>query len=181
MTTGNFPRCNCASGAVLQGVELAPGLPALQCPACDGSVLKLDDYRSWQPAPAAVTQPPHVPEIEDRPSARSCPACGRLMQRHRVGSSPDFRVDHCAPCQLVWLDRGEWPALTQAGLAGRLAEILTERWQRRLQNDEIRQQREAALRGKHGDACLDELARIRTWLAEQPHRDELIALLRTGW
>lgn len=181
MKTTSFPRCNCASGALLQGIELAPGLSALQCPACDGSLLKLADYRNWQPVAKALPQPENAPRIEDRPSARSCPDCGRLMQRHRVGSSPDFRVDHCSACQLVWLDRGEWSALAQAGLAERLSEILTERWQRRLQTDDARQQREAALRGKHGDACLDELARIRTWFAEQPQRDELIALLRTGW
>lgn len=182
MPTNTISRCSCASGALLQASSLATGLHALQCPACDGSLLRLADYRDWQRAnPSGNPVTGDKPAIEDRPSARSCPECGRLMQRHRVGSQPDFRIDHCAHCQLIWLDRGEWEALAQTGLASRLPEILTERWQRRVQGEELRQQREAALRDKHGEACLKELARIRNWLTGQAHRDELLALLRTGW
>jgi hypothetical protein len=59
--------------------------------------------------------------------------------------------------------------------------VLSDAWQRQLRDDEVSGQREAALRARHGDACIDELVRIRTWLDEQPQRDELIALLRAGW
>ena len=35
--------------------------------------------------------------------------------------------------------------------------------------------------GGFADACIDELARVRAWLATQPQRETLLALLRSGW
>lgn len=142
----------------------------------------MDDYRAWrdQSAPPAGASPP-APATSTDSGARHCPACARLMHRYRVGARPDFRLDRCAPCQTVWFDAGEWQALLAAGLGARLEEILSDGWQRQLQADELRQGREAVLRQRHGDACIDELARMRQWLQAQPHRDELLALLRAGW
>jgi len=42
----------------------------------------------------------------------------------------------------------------------------------------VRAVRLAALRRRYGNECIDELDRIRAWLDTQPHRDELLALLR---
>jgi len=168
----------------MAAAELSPGLTARQCGACGASALKLDDYRQWrerQPASGPVTEPAARAEEEQDVRARTCPACTRLMQRYRVGTQPDFRLDACSACQLVWLDRGEWASLAQGDLSGRLTEILSEAWQRRLRADELRNRREAGLRAKHGDACIDELIRVRSWLDAQPQREELLALLRAGW
>ena len=105
------------------------------------------------------------------------------MQRLRVGAKPDFRVDRCAGCQALWFDRGEWAALAASGLASRLEEILSDAGQRQLQAAELRERREADLRRKHGDACIDEIARVHQWLHAQPaaQREELLSLLRAGW
>lgn len=175
-------RCGCAAHAELSVSELAPGLPARQCPGCEGSLLELDDYRRWRdnsPAPAPL---PDQDATEDG-GVRHCPACARLMQRLRVGAKPNFRVDRCAGCQALWFDRGEWAALAASGLASRLEEILSDAGQRQLQAGELRERREAALRHKHGDACIDEIARMHQWLRAQPaaQREELLSLLRAGW
>jgi Zn-finger nucleic acid-binding protein len=146
--------------------------------------LYLDDHQQWRANhPGAVlNEPPATLAQEDHhSSARTCPACARLMQRHRVGVQPDFWLDRCAPCQLVWFDPHEWSALVNAGLAGGLHAVLSDTWQRHVRENEVRAVREAALRSKHGDECIDELARIRLWLNGQPQRDELLALLRSGW
>ena len=177
-------RCACSPQAEMAAAELSPGLAAQQCGACGACALQLDDYRQWrerQPAAAAMTEPAARAEEELDARARMCPGCARLMQRYRVGTQPDFRLDACSACQLVWLDRGEWASLAQGDLSGRLTEILSEAWQRRLRADELRGRREAGLRAKHGDACIDELIRIRGWLDAQPQREELLALLRAGW
>lgn len=179
-------RCACAPQAEMSIDELSPGLGAVRCGRCGGAVLRLDDYRRWRerhPAAAANVGASPPPQAEEEPQsrARACPACARLMQRYRVGTQPDFRLDACSACQLVWLDRGEWASLAQGDLAGRLTDILSDAWQRRLRADELRQRREAALRGKYGDDCIDELIRIRGWLDAHPQRDELLALLRAGW
>ncbi len=172
---------NCGFGQTLTKVRLAPSLSALRCQACEGTLLDVTDYRFWcerEPVAPDQTAPPL--SGEDTP-ARSCPSCNRLMHRYRVGIQPDFRIDHCAACQEIWLDRGEWDALVRSGLALRLTDIVTEAWQRRMQDAASHVRREAGLRQKHGDACVDELLRIREWLAAQPAREELIALLRAGW
>ncbi|MET7015554.1 TFIIB-type zinc ribbon-containing protein [Uliginosibacterium flavum] len=153
-----------------------------QCEACGGVLLDMSDYRQWrqQAAPSAESGAEDH-EVSDSPSARGCPSCTRLMQRYRVGLTPDFRVDHCPACQLVWLDKGEWQTLAQAGLTASLGEIVSTAWQRRIQSDELRALRETALRSKHGDACIDEIKRMREWLNTQPQHEELIALLRADW
>ncbi len=175
-------RCACEAHPVLGLLELSGGLPVRGCDACGGTVLELDDYRRWrEQAGAEARAAMSVPAVEDHPAARPCPSCTRLMQRVRVGATPDFRLDRCAGCALLWLDRGEWEALRSAGLATRLEDILSERWQRDLQAQEVRTRREAQLQEKHGAECMAELARVRDWLAAQPHRDELLALLRAGW
>ncbi|MFT3735974.1 MAG: zf-TFIIB domain-containing protein [Rhodocyclaceae bacterium] len=174
--------CNCPAQAELSRAELAPGLPAQQCEACGGVLLGMVDYRQWRERAAATAVAEQAaPEVSDSPAARGCPSCTRLMQRYRVGVTPDFRVDHCPECQLVWLDKGEWAALAQAGLAAKLGEIVSAAWQRRVQSDDLRARREAGLRSRHGDACIDEIKRMREWLDTQPQREELIALLRAGW
>lgn len=173
-------RCTCEQRAQLLPAQLEQGLPGLRCPACAGELLALEDWRRWRDTAPAVTAPLDAAVRTDG-GARRCVQCDRLMQRLRVGSQPDFRVDRCAGCRLVWFDAGEWAALLSAGLATRLEDVLSDAGQRQLQADESRQRREQVLRAKHGDACIDELARVRQWLAGQPHPDELIALLRAGW
>ncbi len=176
--------CVCEKRAPLRAVELAPGLRAQGCDECHGSLLGLDDYRAWADAqlctgPMGPAEAPPVASTDA--GVRQCPSCTRLMQRLRVGASPDFRVDRCSRCQWVWLDAGEWAALAGAGLATQLGEILSDGWQRQLRDEESRGRREAELRARHGDECIDELNRIRAWLSAQPQRDALLALLRTGW
>lgn len=181
-------RCACPGQGVLKPVSLAAKLPAGQCAACEGTMLDLATYRGWRdqadrPDAALPDMVIHgLLAVEDWPGARSCPRCARLMQRLRVSTElPDFRIDRCGSCQIVWLDRGEWAALAANGLAWRLDEVLSDGWQRQLQREEVRARREEALRERHGDDCMDELARVRQWLAGQDRRDELIALLRAGW
>lgn len=180
-------RCVCAAAAVLRPQALAPGLSADTCGDCHGHWLAMDDYRRWvtnQPESAPVDDtdlPALRPAAAAEDKARACPSCQRWMERLRVGRSPDFRLDRCSACQRVWLDVGEWDALATAGLATRLGDILSDGWQRQLRDADAQARREADLRARHGDACIDELARTRTWLATQPQRETLLALLRSGW
>lgn len=181
-------RCTCSGQGLMKPILLATGLPAHRCAACEGTLLALDAYRRWRDDPEAAPAIESAAAIhgllavEDAPGARSCPRCQRLMQRLRVSTDlPHFRIDRCTPCQTVWFDRGEWEALAQDGLAWRLDEVLSDGWQRQLQQADLRARREQALRARLGDDCLDELTRVRGWLDGQPRREELISLLRAGW
>ena len=177
--------CVCDAHSVLKAKELAPGLSAMACSDCDGQLLMLSDYRRWvdtlgEDVPSANHASTPV-AVRDEVGVRHCPSCARLMERLRVGQQPDFRVDRCSSCQSVWMDAGEWSALGNAQLTTRLGEILSDGWQRQLRQEESRSRREAELRARHGDECIDELQRVRTWLSQQEQPDILLALLRSGW
>lgn len=173
--------CRCPGHGALQTVALAERLLAAECADCGGTLLAMDDWRAWHAsAPSTPGGIDEVIEIFDAATARHCPECDRLMQRLRVSAGQDFRIDRCTHCQNLWFDRGEWPALVGRGLTDRLDELLSDRWQRQLQTEEVRAARVAALRQRYGDDCIDELERFRSWLDTQPHRDELLALLRAG-
>jgi len=174
-------KCSCSAHSPMQAVALAEALLAVNCTDCGGMVMSMEDWRAWKAADPA--REPHaiddeVIEVFDAASVRHCPECDRLMQRLRVSAGPDFRIDRCIACQNLWFDQGEWRALVSRGLANRLDELLSDGWQRRLQTEEVREVRLAALRRRYGNDCIDELDRIRVWLDTQPHRDELLALLR---
>ncbi|MBU1351066.1 MAG: zf-TFIIB domain-containing protein [Gammaproteobacteria bacterium] len=174
--------CSCASRSSLTNAALEEGLPAVACPDCGAVLLQMDDWRRWRSRSPDWVASPDAPGAVDVPAdqgqARACPACARLMQRLAVDAQGDFRVDRCGPCQYLWLDRGEWQALVQRGLAQQLDTLLSDGGQRRLQTERLQATRMLALRQRHGDACMDEVLRIRRWLAEQPHRDEVLALIR---
>ncbi|MFZ2266428.1 MAG: zf-TFIIB domain-containing protein [Azonexus sp.] len=177
MLVANALLCECGAG-LLCGA-LAEGLPARVCPACGGVLLALDDYRVWRQTlpPAAAETPAGLAVLGEDSRARSCPACSGPMARYRVLPVSSFRLDRCNHCQLVWFDGGEWSALVEAGLIDRLDSILADGWQRRVQADEARQRRENALRQRLGDAAVDELQRIQSWLHSRPNGRELLALL----
>jgi Zn-finger nucleic acid-binding protein/predicted RNA-binding Zn-ribbon protein involved in translation (DUF1610 family) len=174
--------CSCASRSSLKNVALEEGLPAAVCPDCGAVLLQMDDWRRWRsrsPERVASAESSGVVDMTaDQGHARSCPACARLMQRLPIDAQGAFRVDRCGPCQLLWLDRGEWQALVQRGLAHQLDVLLSDGGQRRIQNERLQATRMQALRQRHGDACMDEVLRIRRWLVDQPHRDEVLALIR---
>lgn len=177
-------RCDCAAKTALVPITLQENLPARQCPVCAARLLSLNDYRLWRvqlvirPSDTADAPIGELTPLAPEPAgARFCPACNRPMSRHRVGTAPDFRLDRCSPCQLLWLDGGEWQALHAAGLIARLDSVLSEDWQRRLQAEDNRFRRHDALRTRLGPGVFDEVQRIRGWLLAQPNRSELLALL----
>ncbi len=175
--------CTCSAHAELDGHLLAPGLTAQRCPTCGNVLLALDDYRRWrerQPASGTVTTPSAngaKPESGAAAQARHCPACQRLMSRHRSGTAPDFHLDRCSPCQLVWLDDGEWQQLEEAGLATQLDIVLTDAWQQRIQAAEMQAGRDAALRARLGDETFAEVRRLQSWLDDHPQRAAILAEL----
>jgi Zn-finger nucleic acid-binding protein len=182
--------CVCESRTSLLPQELTSGLPALGCETCRGQLLSLDDYRRWLggclPGADPDASAPKRPGAVDAFTAtatpvRRCPACAQLMERLLSGNSADFRLDRCGPCQLLWMDAGEWDALVFSGAFRKLLDVLSDGGQRGLREAAALQRREAELRARHGDATVDELIRVRAWLAEQPHADILLNLLRSGW
>lgn len=178
-------QCVCGQPAEFQRAQLAPGLPSMTCASCHGHWLLLDDHEKWASSQSDVihASPMVMADmpVDAEKRVRQCPQCARLMTRLRVGASVNFRVDGCVTCHGLWLDAGEWDAIDFLGLSRRIGHIMSDEWQKGVQDEEAQSRREAQLRLRYGDACMDELVRIRQWLQGQPDRDTLLTLLRNGW
>jgi Zn-finger nucleic acid-binding protein len=183
--------CVCDAHTALLPQTLAKGLPVLGCESCHGQLLSLDDYRRWLArypqemvqVPVKETAPPYAsgaPSATSTP-VRKCPACSQLMERLLSARASDFRLDRCGPCQWLWMDAGEWSTMVADNASRELLEILSDGGQRALRETAAQQRREIDLRVRHGDATIDELIRLRAWMAQQPHSDTLLNLLRSGW
>jgi Zn-finger nucleic acid-binding protein len=180
--------CVCEARTPLLPRHLAPGLAALGCGTCEGDLLDLADYRRWlERCPAepvadaeAVAPVPAGEPVASTP-VRRCPACGQMMERLLSGNSVDFRLDRCGRCQLLWMDAGEWAALEARDVTRRLLTLMSDGGQRALRDAAAHQRREAELRDRHGDAVVDELIRLRGWLAKRPDAEVLLTLIRNGW
>ena len=179
--------CVCDAHTALLPRSLTEGLQALACENCEGLLLSLDDHRRWVER-SLPTGDPMPPATADEPAnsvaatpVRKCPACAQLMERLLSGTSADFRLDRCGPCQWLWMDAGEWAALEADGATRRLLDILSDGGQRLLRETAVRDRREAELRARHGSDTIDELIRVRAWLVQQPQPDLLLTLLRNGW
>lgn len=178
--------CYSCDGETLKPARLAPGLPARECARCGGVQVDLLAYRAWREA-----QPE---ESEDRSAAPGggvtlvkasdnrhglvCQRCAGPMQKYRIDTDVSNFVDLCERCDDVWLDGGEWELLKHLHLSGRLTEIMTEPWQRRIRLETAERQQKDELRERLGEADHDRLMEIERWLEGHPERAELLRYLK---
>jgi Zn-finger nucleic acid-binding protein len=170
--------CPACGGKHFAPVKIEGGLPAERCADCEGVWVQLELYRSWrkgQPHLAAHEYAGDITAVDE--TVRLCASTGRLMARIKVSNDNPLRLDYSAAAQAVWLDKGEWERLVAMGLHDQLDAIVSERWQADLKHAASLERTQAAMRVRFGDANYDELERVRTWLATQHNRSEMIAFL----
>jgi Zn-finger nucleic acid-binding protein len=159
-------------------VKIEGALPAQQCSACEGVWVEIELYHMWRknrPQIAAHEYAGEITEVND--TVRLCPQTGRMMTRIRVSNDTPLLLDYSVAAQAVWFDKGEWQRLMALGLSDQLDAIVSERWQNDLRQAASRERLEQAMRARFGDANYEELLRMRTWLASQSNRAEMIAFL----
>ncbi len=169
------PKCKTAP---LRPTRFDGGLPAYGCSSCNGALISLMYYRDWverscgkideQVEAAAAAEP------ADTSVAISCPKCGRLMSKYRIGNSANNSLDLCASCDETWLDNGEWELLQSLQLDGELARIFTDEWQRRVRKELSETARRERLRKLVGDEDLARAEQMRAWLKSNPYRAEIL-------
>jgi Zn-finger nucleic acid-binding protein len=170
--------CPACGGKHFAPVKIEGGLPAERCIDCEGAWVELDLYKNWrkgQPNVVALDFVGNIDAVDD--SVRLCARTGRLMSRIKVSHGNALRLDYSVAAQAVWFDKGEWERLVQMDLYDRLDAILSERWQADLKLAASQERTEQAMRARFGDAGYEQLAGIRTWLAIQPNRTEMLAFL----
>lgn len=167
------PQCK---GYQLQPTEIDSGLVAGACLKCDGVLITLMNYGYWLENFEANKGSEVDGEViipEDSEDAKICPKCSRFMMKYRIGLESKNRLDYCASCEEVWLDKGEWRLLRQLGLGSQLPKIFTDAWQKniRLQRqEELLSERYIELLGKDDFVKVDDFSR---WLNSHPEKAQI--------
>lgn len=174
--------CPVCKSVVLSKTTLEANLPAHTCGQCGGQRLCGKHYYQWldrQPAAASSLLSPAASEtllIHDSADAKLCPECGRFLTRYKVGHGVDFCIDRCA-CGGIWLDACEWESLRAHNLHNALHHVFSAAWQADLRRQEQQQRIDHLLTEKLGAADYAELQRLKSWLDDHVHRNELYAYL----
>jgi Zn-finger nucleic acid-binding protein len=179
----------CTTVVALEARAQEEHLRTHHCARCSGLWLRNDDYLQWMrhiefvpgPDPDAVRglAPPQAQGAVREAGLRSCPDCGYVLARYRLGYGIHFVVDHCRQCAGTWFDAGEWDSLRAAGLHDDLLHVITDEWQQALRDQERRERLDAEFRGRVGDADYVRLIEVKRWLDAHRRRPEMLAFLQS--
>ena len=172
-------KCQQCKNSTLESKELEPGLLVGHCTRCEGDFLSLFYYRHWASSQEADESSPgddsacQTIEPEDTATALTCPKCSRLMMKYRLGLEQSNKVDFCAHCDEVWLDKGEWQLLKDLGLHMRLPSVVSEHWQ-----TELNKQYQAQMTRSRYEKILgvDDFAKVsafKQWLNTHPEQAQI--------
>ena len=161
--------------------ELDSGLLAYHCPESDGHYLPVESYWRWlakQPERLAKLPPSgeDLPEEVEPTTTRLCPESNLPMLRYKVGHGFSFAIDR-SPTGGLWFDRGEWEALRVHNLHDELHLIFTLPWQNKVRRAEKEERLQQLLRERIGDEAFQKTITFRNWLATQPDKSPILALL----
>ncbi|WP_084639340.1 zf-TFIIB domain-containing protein [Geitlerinema sp. PCC 9228] len=171
---------------LLEKSAIADNLPTYACPHCHGHWVSSDDYERWQqekgwksPSPDTVVENMDL-EFES-PShdkkAGLCPDCQRYLSRAKIPIKKPFFVERCPSCNGIWLDAGEWNALTQLGLVSGLEKIFSSEWQTNLrEKQQAEKERDATIK-KLGPELAEKLFEIADLLENHPEGEFGVAYL----
>ncbi|OGQ98776.1 MAG: hypothetical protein A2284_11255 [Deltaproteobacteria bacterium RIFOXYA12_FULL_61_11] len=81
------------------------------CPTCRGVWLGFDQRTAFGSSLDAVGSAPPDPTSGERP--RSCPQCGKRMEKLRSEVTTAIRLDRCAK-HGIWFDNGELRAILES-------------------------------------------------------------------
>ncbi|MEM7433482.1 MAG: hypothetical protein AAF351_16275, partial [Pseudomonadota bacterium] len=86
------------------------------------------------------------------------------------------RIDYCAHCEDVWLDAGEWELIESVVGSTELANITSQPWQYRVNQNTIDKMSRDRLRESLGDD-FEQLEDLCDWVDKHPARLEILAYL----
>jgi len=177
-------QCPSCESEPLVPENIEAGLIGQTCQKCSGTLLLLASYSDWAKGNTAAQpdEPESAPDFEIADSRRvlRCPKCQRIMLKFKVAADAEHSLDFCFGCESVWLDPGEWDYLKSQGLHTRIRKISTDPWQRRVREEAESRLRVENFKQSIGQEAFPIAERFRLWLAEQPHRDEILRYLSTS-
>jgi hypothetical protein len=162
--------------------ELAENLTAYACPDSGGTYLPAESYWRWlskhpERLPKLPLSEDQLPPSDDSQSLRLCPESGNAMLRYKVGHGFPFYIDR-SPTGGIWFDEGEWEALKKHNFHDELHLIFTLPWQKRVRDAEKEEKLNHLLRERIGEEAFEKVISFRNWLASQPEKSAILALLK---
>jgi Zn-finger nucleic acid-binding protein len=177
------PKCKNTS---LRASRIESDLPAAGCPTCHGALVSLLYYRDWaerHASDAVEIADSHgaIEDVQDTAqdtgTAISCPKCARLMTKYKMSGFVANRLDVCPGCDEAWLDGGEWELLKALELSRKMPVVFTEQWQRSIRKQIAEETRRSILRKAIGDESLQRAEEFKSWLKDQPRRNDILVYL----
>ncbi|MGL6159285.1 zf-TFIIB domain-containing protein [Microbulbifer sp.] len=174
-------KCTSCNSGVLKPHFLDELFRAHICSACGGNWILIEDYVAWKEHNPQHTFPSDLDfaqvDVADSRKALLCPVSGAIMQKFRISSRSDRRVDYSPAVGGLWLDKGEWELLKSEGLAGSLNAVVTHQWQQKVRQESARGTFSEIYRQKFGEEVYEKIKDLRAWLQAQPQKADLRAYL----
>lgn len=173
-------KCTSCQQGTLESGFIDNLFPAKVCNHCGGNWILVEDFAAWREQNPNYEFAESVEvdeEMEESSKALLCPATGAIMSKFRISANTHHRVDYSAVVGGIWLDKGEWQLLKDAGVAGSLNHIVTKSWQHKLRSETAKEHFNEMYTAKFGEAVYAKVKEFREWLQAQPNKADLRAYL----
>ncbi|KPJ92532.1 MAG: hypothetical protein AMJ53_09190 [Gammaproteobacteria bacterium SG8_11] len=173
-------KCTSCRQGVLKPAYLDDLFPCYTCSHCGGNWIYLRDYLRWlEKNEDLVVNEQSDAElvINETKGVMTCPKTGKLMLKYRISKDQDHMLDLSPDINGIWMDKGEWSLLKNAGLARHLNSIFTEPWQRKIRQSKTKQTLEALYIEEFGEEDYKRLKEIRNWIYGKANKAEYLAYL----
>ena len=171
---------NCKDG-FLKPEKIDDLFPAHTCDSCGGNWILIEEYAIWKAnnpdhvfSSHSTTQEFKSPEPK---KALICPVSGSIMQKFRITSNSEHKINYSAKVGGIWLDKGEWDYLKSEGLAGSLNTVLTEHKQNEIMQDTAKEHFSEIYQDRFGKEAYQKIIEIREWLDKHEQKQDLLAYL----
>ena len=172
--------------------ELVPAyldnlFPCSSCTHCGGNLIFLADYLRWMEnntdlaklnvnSASDADSDEATVVAEETSKAMLCPKTSTLMLKYKITKDSEHKLDLSPSINAIWLDKGEWQLLVSKGLAGKLNEIFTDNWQRKIREAKTADTMEAMYEREFGDSYT-EIKAFRELIHTMKNKPEVIAYL----
>jgi len=171
-------KCTQCKEHSLEPLEVEEKLLAAACQNCEGLLMPLLNYRYWLSSHGKVNPTEfEIDQVEDNHQAVICPKCSRFMLKYRIDVDESNRIDFCANCGEVWLDKGEWELLKALGLHDKLPRITTDSWQEHIRAQFKKDRLEGRYKSMLGEAAFYKAADFKMWLDKQENKQDIVNYL----
>lgn len=175
-------KCPSCVNGILVDSYLEKSFSCKTCESCEGHWILLEDFLQWreQDGQENIEAVDIAFELSETTRAMVCPVSGKLMLKFKISNETSHKLDLSPSVNGIWLDKGEWEYLKQAGLAGRINSIFTEPWQRQIRKEKAYQVFDDMYREQFGEDDYSKLKELREWLNNHPRKKLLYAFLNAN-